>query len=264
MTTITDNEINTVVWTCKYCFIEFTNKPCWEEHKICCEFMYERAKKRNTTHINNPDDKIPNERMTYELIKHLMYECELLKKKVKDLQDRTQKQRRKIDIMAHLQQQHQQPDQTFIAWIKTIEIGRSHLEATIDRDIIKGVCEAIGDLLEITDNAPITAFSHKHNVFYVYETGESDIATWKILSDTLLEQVFDILSNRIYKAYTKWEETDPTLQKETEEVQNRRTFNRQKVLGNTICEETKYRKFKNWMYVNIKKNVSSITEYEFV
>lgn len=59
------------------------------------------------------------------------------------------------------------------------------------------------------------------------------------------------------------EENDPTLQKETEEVQNRRTYNRQKILGNNICEETKYRKFKNWLYSNVKKNVSSITEYEF-
>ncbi len=226
--------------------------------------MHEHSKKRNTTHLANPDDRIPNERMTYELIKHLMYECETLKKKVKELQDRTQKQRRKIDIFAHLSQQHQQPQQTFLSWIKTIEISRHHLEITIDRDIIKGVCEAVSDLLD-TENPPITAFSHKHNTFYVYDVdSETTTPTWKILPDSRLEQVFDILSNRIYKAYTKWEENDPTLQKDTEEVQNRRTHNRQKVLGNTICEETKYRKFKNWLYSNIKKNVSTITEYEFI
>lgn len=256
----------TEVWPCKYCFLEFQNKPCWETHRLCCEFMHEQSKKRNTTHLNNPDDRIPNERMTYELIKHLMYECETLKKKVKELQDRTQKQRRKIDIFAHLLQQPQQPIHTFLQWIKTVNIERRHLEITIDRDIIKGVCEAFADLMETSlTNPPITAFSHKHNTFYVYEIDTTDaLPTWKILSDQQLEQVFDILSNRIYKAYTKWEETDPTLQKETEDVQNRRTYNRQKVLGNTICEETKYRKFKNWLYTNIKKNVSTITEYEFI
>ena len=73
MTTPTTTTIH--VWPCKYCFLEFNNKPCWEQHKLCCEFMYERSKKRNTTHLNNPEDKLPNERMTYELIKYLMYEC---------------------------------------------------------------------------------------------------------------------------------------------------------------------------------------------
>ncbi len=251
-----------LVWTCEYCFLEYANKPCWEEHRLCCKFMHERSKKRNTTHVDNPDDKLPNERMTYELIKNLMFECEMLKKKVRELQDRTQKQRRKIDIFAHLQQQSQQPPDTFMNWIKSVDIERRHLEVTIDRDIIKGVCEAISDLLETDIQIPLTAFSHKHNTFYIYEQQLVE-PQWIILQDTTLEQIFDIISNRIYKAYTKWEENDTTLQKETEEVQNRRTYNRQKILGNNICEETKYRKFKNWLYSNVKKNVSSITEYEF-
>ncbi len=98
----------------------------------------------------------------------------------------------------------------------------------------------------------------------MYESASHDETvkgTWTMMTEEEVNSLFDILSNKISKAYNKWEESLP--EDSTEESENTRNAYKSKILGNSICEETKYRRFTNWLFNHLKKNVRGITEYEF-
>jgi hypothetical protein len=213
-----------------------------------------RAKERNTM-LDLTDDDVPNNRMLYELVKYLAQKCDTLETKVKKLQDAARRDKRKIDIIQYLNA-NQHPETTYKKWYKSIEVKKEHLDATIDRNIISGVCSIIQEFLNDIQNLPIAAFSHKHNTFYMYES-----QTWTMMTEDAVNSLFDILSNKISKAYNKWEASLP--EDNTEETENKRNAYKSKILGNSICDETKYRRFTNWLFNHLKKNVRSITEYEF-
>jgi hypothetical protein len=65
------------------------------------------------------------------------------------------------------------------------------------------------------------------------------------------------------KAYRTWERSKPELNVETEEVQKQKMILLRKVLGTSMNDENKYRKFGTMMFEKLKKNVKNIVEYEF-
>ena len=251
-----------IFYTCACCNRDFKHKPQYSEHIISCKFLKGRAKERNTV-LDLEDDDIPNSRMLYELVKSLALKCNTLEEKVKNLQDTSRRDKRKIDIIQYLNA-NQKPNITYKKWQKSLEVKQGHLDSTINQNIISGVCSIIRDcLLETISNLPIAAFSHKHNMFYVYESkspGETT-GSWSMMTEESINNLFDTLSNRMSKAYNKWEEKQHD--DDTEETQNKRNYYKSKILGLSICDDTKYRRFTNWLFNHLKKNIKGITEYEF-
>lgn len=249
-----------IFYTCIKCNYDFKHKLQYSEHIISCKFLKERAKERNTM-LDLADDDIPNTRMLYELVKHLAQKCDTLETKVKKLQDAARRDKRKIDIVQYLNAS-QKPETTYKKWYKSIEVKKEHLDATIDRNIVSGVCSIIQEFLNNIQNLPIAAFSHKHNTFYMYEIKSNDNSqTWTMMTEETVNSLFDLLSNKICKAYNKWDASLP--EDNSEETENKRNAYKSKILGLSICDETKYRRFTNWLFNHLKKNVRGITEYEF-
>lgn len=248
-----------IFYTCTHCNRDFKHRPQYSEHIVSCKFLKGRAKERNTV-LDLTDDEIPNTRMLYELVKNLAHKCETLETKVKKLQDAARRDKRKIDIVQYLNA-NQIPVTTYKKWQKSFEVKKEHLDITIDRNIISGVCSLIQESFHNEEkdnihNLPIAAFSHKHNMFYMYEGG-----AWTLMTEEAVNSLFDALSNRISKAYNKWDASLP--EDGTEETENKRNAYKSKILGLSICDDTKYRRFTNWLFNHLKKNVRSITEYEF-
>lgn len=252
-----------IFYTCMYCNRDFKHKPQYSEHIISCKFIKNRTRERNTV-LDLTDDEIPNNRMLYELVKHFAQKCDVLETKVKKLQDAARRDKRKIDIIQYLNTNYI-PVTTYRKWYRAIEVKKEHLDITIDRNIISGVCGLIQDVLqsETIHNLPIAAFSHKHNVFYMYElkNPEEPKGTWNMMTEDAINTLFDTLSHKISRAYNKWEATMP--EDESEEIENKKNYYKSKILGLSICDDTKYRRFTNWLFNHLKKNIKSITEYEF-
>lgn len=252
------------VYPCKYCFKDFQLKNDYDEHKITCELIKKRKDLRNTQ-LDRIEDDIPNPRIMFELVKMLAAKCDKLEDEVRRLRERTQREQRKIDILQYLNHQVAPPPKTFKTWLKEIQVERESIETTIENNIIKGICNVLeSEIYE--DNLPLTAFSHKRNIIYVYEyvSPDSNKADWTIMTEKMQNDMFDTLSNRMLKAYNKWESEQPSLTQETEANINIKTKYRQKILGLSICDETKYRKFSIWLFNALKKSAMHITEYDFV
>jgi len=243
-----------VSYPCKFCYNTFNLKTDYDEHVISCEFLKTRAKKRNTQ-LDRVDDIIPNQRMMYELVKYLAAKCDKLEKQVDLLRKNNQRDRKKIDLLVYLNEQQQHPQTSYKIWLKNIEITYEDLQYTIEHNIIKGVCNILENVL-YEDDKPLAAFTHKRNQIFIFEEG-----IWTIMTEDTINRLFDALSNRMLRTYNKWESEQP----ETDANINEKIRYRQKILGLTICDETKYRKFRLWLYDHLKKHTQlHITEYDFV
>ena len=246
-----------IFYTCKNCHRDFKYKTQYSEHIVSCEFLKGRAKERNTN-LELEDDDIPNTRMMYELVKNLALKCQNLENKVAELQRTARRDKRKIDVIQYLNA-HQKPEITYKKWQKSLEVKQTHLDATIEGNIILGVCRLVQDSIMTSSNLPIAAFSHKHNIFYMYEPkGQDDL--WTMMNEDVVNRMFDTMSNRILKTYNNLDKHDDA---ETEETQNKKNYYKSKILGLSICDDTKYRRFTNWLFNHLKKNIKGITEYEF-
>lgn len=249
-------------YPCKYCFKDFRLKSDYDEHIITCKLIKERGKKLRNE-LDRIEDDIPNSRIMFELIKILATKCDKLEDEVRRLRERTQREQRKIDILQYLNHQAASPPKTFKTWLKEITVSNEDIEITIQNNIIKGVCSVLESKI-YEDNLPLTAFSHKRNIIYVYDyvSSDSDKADWTIMTEQMKDNMFDTLSNRMLRAYNKFISEQNNL--ETEANINKETQYRQKILGSSICEETKHRKFAIWLFNVLQKSAMHITEYEFV
>ncbi len=237
-------------YTCEFCETGFKYKKQHDEHAVCCEFV-DKKKEELKDNIDLTDDAIPSPRIMYELVKHLMVRNQHLEKEVEELRKFVKREKSKINVIEYLNNHHF-PTIDYPQMMKMLVVQPRHLEAVFEGNIVDGVF-ALFDGLEL----PITAFSHK-NAFYVYKE-----ASWHEFPQISMNAMFDILSNRFMKAYRSWERSKPELNVESEDVQKQKMILLRKVLGTSMNDENKYRKFGTMMFEKLKKNVKNIVEYEF-
>ena len=130
---------------CLSCSTEFKYKKQYNEHILCCSFLKERTKERNTN-MDLVDDRIPSDRMLYELVKNLALKCDRLEKEVEDLRRIARKEKKKIDILDYLRQ-HQAPAKNYQQWMKEIEVQPRYLEIVFENNIIMGVTKLVEDYI---------------------------------------------------------------------------------------------------------------------
>lgn len=243
---------------CLSCSTEFKYKKQYNEHILCCAFLKERTKERNTN-MELVDDRIPSDRMLYELVKNLALKCDRLEKEVEDLRRIARKEKKKIDILDYLRQ-HQAPAKNYQQWMKEIEVQPRYLEIVFENNIIMGVTKLIEDYISgfTNDQLPLAAFSHKSGQIYIYKEA------WAPINPETLNTLFDILSTRFLIAYTQWEAENPDLKRENEETAKLKMQYKRKILGTYISDDTKYKRFNTHIFDCLKQGICTITEYEFV
>ena len=248
-------------YICLSCSTEFKYKRQYNEHNLCCTFMKERVKERNNN-LDLVDDRIPSDRMMYELVKNLALKCERLEKEVEDLRIIARKEKKKIDVLEYLKQ-HQVPKKNYQQWMKELEILPKHLELVFDNNIISGVSKLVEDSISdlLHDQLPLAAFSHKPGQIYIYDYKSS--GTWEYMPVEIINTLFDILSTRFLMSYNRWAADNPELQKDNEETQKLKMQYKRKILGTYMSDEIKYKKFNTHIYDCLKQGIRTITEYEF-
>jgi uncharacterized protein YeeX (DUF496 family) len=241
------------MYICEFCETQFKFKKQCDEHSVCCEFV-DKRKDELKTNIDLTDDVLPSPRMMYELVKHLMVRNQYLEREVDELRKFVRREKSKINVIDYLNNHHF-PSMDFPEMMKMLVVQSKHLEAVFEGNIVDGVFALFIDL--DIHSIPIAAFSHK-NSFYVYKE-----ASWHETPQVSVNAMFDILSNRFMKTYRNWEKSKPEFNVETEEVQKQKMILLRKVLGTSMNDENKYRKFTSFLFDKLKKNVKNIVEYEF-
>ena len=234
--------------SCSLCFVDFRTKTQHKEHVLCCKLIKDR------TADDMPNDRIPNARIMYELVKNLSAKCDRLETELRALKSSATREKHKINILDYLNETRI-PTLTQKTWLKELTVQPKHVEKALENKIINGIFELVDDAIRDDPNLPITAFSHKRGRFYVWKED-----AWEETKPGFTNELFDTLAFRFLRAYTKWELGKPELNARTEEAQKYKMMY-MKLL--TTRDEVQYKRFSAWLFERIKQNVKKIVEYEF-
>jgi len=246
---------------CDFCATHFRSKRQFSEHVVFCEFMATRSVERNTN-MNLVEDRIPESRMMFEGMKSCMSRLKKLEEENKELSKFVHRERRKIDMIDYLKMRYPVVPMDFSSVADFLkDIQQKHLECVFAGNIADGVCLLVGDFLDanMVSGLPICAFSHKAGVFFVYNK-----QVWSECSACILNDLFDLISNRFLGAYGRWEQKRSEYILETEDVKKQKMEFMKRILGTYLSDEVKYKKFRSFLFEKLKQNVKSIIEYEFV
>ena len=234
--------------TCNLCFVDFRNKTQHREHILCCKIIKDR------TLADVPNDRVPNPRIMYELIKNLAAKCDRLETEVRLLKNNSAREKRKINLVDYLNETRI-PTLAYKPWLKELVVQPRHVEKALENKIINGIFELVDDALADDPNLPIASFSHRRGRFYVWKDD-----AWEEAKPGFTNELFDNLAFKFLLAYTKWELSKPELNARTEEAQKYKMMY-MKLL--TSRDEIQYKRFSGWLFEKIKQNVKKIVEYEF-
>ena len=234
--------------TCSFCFVEFRNKTQHREHALCCKLIKDR------TAADVPNDRVPNPRIMYELLKNLSAKCERLETEIRGLKSSAAREKRKINLVDYLNETRI-PTLTYKMWLKELVVQSKHVEKALENKIINGIFDLLEDALRDDPNMPITTFSHKRGRFYVWKED-----AWEETKPGFTNELFDSIAFKFLRAYTKWEVSKPELNARTEDAQKYKMMY-MKLL--TTRDEVQYKRFSAWLFEKIKQNVKKIVEYEF-
>lgn len=234
--------------TCNLCFVDFRTKTQYREHVSCCKLIKDR------TLADVPNDRVPNPRIMYELIKNLAAKCDRLETEVRLLKNTSAREKRKINLVDYLNETRI-PTLAYKPWLKELAVQSRHVEKALENKIVNGIFELVDDALTDDPNLPIASFSHRRGRFYVWKDD-----AWEETKPGFINELFDSLAFKFLLAYTKWELTKPELNARTEEAQ---TYKMMYMKLLTSRDEIQYKRFSGWLFEKIKQNVKKIVEYEF-
>jgi len=234
--------------TCNLCYVDFRTKTQHREHTLCCKLIKDR------TAADVPNDRVPNARIMYELIKNLSAKCDKLETELRALKTTSAREKRKINLVDYLNETRI-PTLAYKTWIKELTVQPKHVEKALENKIINGIFELMDDALRDDPNLPLTAFSHRRGRFYVWKED-----AWEETKPGFTNELFDNMAFKFLRAYTKWELSKPELNARTEEAQKYKMMY-MKLL--TTRDEVQYKRFSAWLFERIKQNVKKIVEYEF-
>jgi len=251
-------------YQCAICKHTYRQKFNYDRHIVCCEFLHKSSKQRDYE-ADMEEDTIPSQRAMYQLMQEMSRKIIKLEEKVQKLEV---SQAKKVNVIAWLNEQGKQPDQTFQEWIKNGVYPRikDALEVVFAIDLLKGCKElfklAISDC-ENKQNIPVRAFDSKDNNLYIYvENPTSSRHHWLRITNTELDRILDRLDEQFVLNFRiHWyEPNEDKMDKEMYKEMYVRNY--AKVLGTERMSDSKrHSQIGQYLYSILKQPLKSCVEF---
>ena len=253
-------------YKCNFCVKSYKEKFNYDRHISVCKYLSQPPR----TRLNDLDvtqDKPPSNVELFQIVKHLSIRLDKLEKENQALR---QRQNKKKNVLEWLNTNaEQKPIFTFEKWLVD-EIQphvSSMLETVFAHDLITGVVGLFQNYFATNSESvlPICCFANKGSSFYMYEKSKKDdthIGWVSIPSNTMDKYIEHICQQFIVTFLKDWCEPNHELITTKEKYKDMYAEYYQKILGGTISKELRYSKIKSSLHTCLKRNISSIVEYE--
>jgi hypothetical protein len=142
------------------------------------------------------------------LMKDLQKRIEKLEKDTRELKKWANKERKKIDVIAWLNE-HYLPTEDFPEWVKSMEFTESELEFVFHSGLERGIFTIIKQRMPLENRRhfPIIAFKHQlKSIFYVYEKD-----SWRKIKKGVFESMINSMDHKLLLAFNAWEINHPEM-----------------------------------------------------
>jgi uncharacterized protein YeeX (DUF496 family) len=273
MTETTETSSGSIKYNCRYCTLTFGYKTQYNDHIMCCEYLSTvfRQRKNNLFDYTLEREKKPDE--LFALIQHLFSRQVKMEKELNSLRNYVRKDKKKMNVLEYLNKEVR-PNIEFDEWRKTIRVEGKHIEKVFEfgNTVCDGIIDSIRDILTmngvIDENGnanetsgetmfilPVMCFVIRPGEFYLYRNSK-----WEKDTNGLMEQFYENISNRFIPAYTGWL-ASPNYARwiSNPEHTNHDVANlMMRILGGTASDKPKLKKFKNWLYHLLKRELTTV------
>jgi hypothetical protein len=260
------NKIKQSALCCIYCGKTYKTRLNLENHLILCEIS--NKSKRSSSIVNDDTDNLIHENISskklYQIVMQLAMKCNRLENKVADLSKYVTKKIQKIDVIDYLNNNTKSTNNPILIFENITEI------VTVDQLDIEflfynSFMETINQILSRNiyknrenNDLPITAFTQKQNIIYVYTKNNSNIEqnlSWTIVSREKFIRFLNIIQFKMSKALSEWRKKNAQLLNESDGqcMLYDKTFS--KLMEPDFKIEKIYIKFYNNIYNKLKINI---------
>lgn len=253
---------------CNYCNKSYIRKSAFNNHLAKCKFN----KFCRTTNINEDEDEnISLESMStsndslFKMLIMLHNKYEKLEKDYDLLKNHVYNTKKKIDIIAYLNENYKPKDNfDFLKFTTNITITNNELELIFKHDYIDGILNIIINSIETLSKEhnilPLKAFNHKEYILYIYDNNSE---SWKIMINDDLINFIKYFNKKILNLFLTWK-LEAEKKMDYDKFTEIYVLNMKKVLGGNFEKKDKANIIKNKLYKHLKINLKNIISYEFI
>lgn len=286
--------------SCRNCGKVYKRRTALDKHLLLCELVLRSdnkiKSKSNKMHSKNgnsasttvyeddeADSYIPSNKDLYQVVFELVKKYELLEKKVDKINKYVIKEKKKINILDWLNNNHI-PNTTADSMME--EIGSdenvsnisnisnvSHLIIGDNKPKVSDiVCTIMSNKLGYTDGniMPMVSFTQNPNTIYIFNevknnasSSQSQEKKWLELSKEKLTTYLVSIHMYIVKQMSKWKQDNKARLENDTNLRDAYDKAFVKVMGFNSKSELYYSKAKTMMCVKVKKDIKAFIEYEF-
>jgi uncharacterized protein YeeX (DUF496 family) len=248
---------------CMYCGKHYIKKTSLDKHIILCELLNHAKRKVRMINEEEEEEPLPSPRKMYNMLIELGTKYNKLEEKMADLQKWVVKKKRKINILDWLND-NIRPSISFDKLVNSIEIDENDIAYIFENTFNDTLHKIIArNLNETLNENPIFAFDQKVNVFYIYSSLNGE-TTWNLLTKEKMIWFLNNIFIKIVKTFTEWKKKkdDEIKKNESLSLKCDKTFI--KMMSSDFSQESILSKIKSMLFQQIKKDITSFIEYEFV
>jgi len=259
------NKIKQSALCCIYCGKTYKTRLNLENHLILCEIS--NKSKRSLSNVNDDTDNLIHENISskklYQIVMQLSMKCNRLENKVADLSKYVTKKIQKIDVIDYLNntKSTNNPILIFENIIEIVTVEQLDIEFLFYNSFMETINQILSrNIYKNRENneLPITAFTQKQNIIYVYTKNDSNIEqnlSWTIVSREKFIRFLNLIQFKMSKALSEWRKNNAQLLNESDGqcMLYDKTFS--KLMEPDFKIEKIYVKFYNNIYNKLKINI---------
>ena len=225
---------------CSFCERNFHFKELYDRHVPTCEFFYksQRERQRDSEAI----DALPLPADVFQLVKHVLYEQQELKEKVRKLELQLGR------VKKHQLLQHTPaPIHLFNDWIKLFDVTMDHLKQVFETDLYEGMKKCIEDRIktEKIEDIPLRISPERPNTLYIWS---ADVNKWIICDIESFMYLLDKLADSFLRVYCHWEDENMRLLDSTPENKDKHVLYLMKITGaGMLHKERRRMELRSWL-----------------
>lgn len=175
---------------CNTCTRQFQRKHAYEQHIICCPRLFNK----NT----DLPESLPTQAQLYAMVVDLHKKCNKMQNEIRSLKSMDLKEKKKINNTSWLEENKTNS----IYWETLIQDAINYNEDSIhDLKSNKLDIVIINIIHKLTDNIPVSIFSHKKNIYYIYHNDN----TWKEYnSNSILKDLYKNIQQNLTNQVNTW------------------------------------------------------------
>jgi hypothetical protein len=253
---IIPNLIKQPAQCCVLCGKSYKKRSNLQKHILLCELIH----KAKTQKRMDEDEPIPSQRQMFQIIFDLANKCDMLEKKVDELNKWVIKKKKKINVVDWLSS-NIIPQYEIDKLIDTITVTYEDISYLLQNNVFDTIQSIFNKSIYISSTLtphPLFAFAQKSNAFYVYIH-----SAWTDWTREDMTSFLNQVHMKLYRIYIQYKKTNSYRIQEDETFSLLCDKTTIKMTAIDFRQDTTFNKYRASMYANMKVNMQCLIEPEF-